>query len=579
VSQRDAYQMRVTFQSAPSAYQLRYLNTSAPAVWGVESRAGGSTRRIHRLMATMSLPDYMGSEGANYFMIRVRGRKFWDKGGVLSVVQKSNERDFCGADGTGCDLKGCVPAKGEPIDSCTFDVRLPGEAQYQVFLYGITADEDPGSAVSLEWKPPNTCQLYAESCKNALNPGSCLKLSRDDMPWQPMKPGKFPWINCRTAFAAEVLAMTAELKPYCMDADGFDGELRHCWPAVVAPGKDKHGVGCEGQYDATAGFSDTVMFAVKAAAVSRVKDSEQRHIHGIIDDTDKCRATLDPANPKAAAKAINAAGGLLGATLAKDMTRNRAAHLRFEEGPCAGMTKADSKDPIPERQLRCTSSTFGGGGPTDVDATVFSYPTNGLGESTVGVVKGRTLEPDGSGAVFGHPGAHSGNFAAHFEDNIHVKSRPLVAIKLTPGVPTKGMSLTKGTVSFWFKKFGAVAVEGETMVSWAPQDWLDPWKANKSTFQAVKLMHTGRLQFSSAEPTGRTQINIETFETGQDSGEQKVCYAESVAMPELFNGQWHHFAVVIEGYRRVAGRNGPFSAITFSIDGGACVDSSLRVNL
>jgi len=28
-----------------------------------------------------------------------------------TVVQKSNERDFCGADGTGCDLKGCVAAK------------------------------------------------------------------------------------------------------------------------------------------------------------------------------------------------------------------------------------------------------------------------------------------------------------------------------------------------------------------------------------------------------------------------------------------------------------------------------------
>ena len=147
------------------------------------------------------------------------------------------------------------------------------------------------------------------------------------------------------------------------------------------------------------------------------------------------------------------------------------------------------------------------------------------------------------------------------------------------------MSLTKGTVSFWFKKFGAVAVEGETMLSWAPdvggtgrycsprhpshfepsslelndisswraisagpypEDWLDKSKEKKSTFQSVKLMHTGRLQFSSAEPTGTTQINLETFETGQDSGEQKICYAESVAMPELFNGMWHHFAVVIE---------------------------------
>jgi len=53
---------------------------------------------------------------------------------------------------------------------------------------------------------------------------------------------------------------------------------------------------------------------IKAAAVSRIKNSEQRHIHGIIDDKDKCRATLDPANPEMAAKAISAAGagGLLG---------------------------------------------------------------------------------------------------------------------------------------------------------------------------------------------------------------------------------------------------------------------------
>ena len=207
VSQTDGYQMRVTFQSSPSAYQSRYLNTSAPAVWGVETRRGGSTRRVHRLMATMSLPDYMGSDGANYFMFRVRGRQFWDKGGVLSVVQKSNERDFCGAAGTGCNLKGCVPAKGEPADSCTFDVRLPGEAQYQIFLYGVTADEDPGSTVTLEWKPPSSCQLYESGCLNALNPDSCLKLSREDMPWQPLAPGKMPWINCRTAYAAEVVSM------------------------------------------------------------------------------------------------------------------------------------------------------------------------------------------------------------------------------------------------------------------------------------------------------------------------------------------------------------------------------------
>jgi hypothetical protein len=64
------------------------------------------------------------------------------------------------------------------------------------------------------------------------------------------------------------------------------------------------------------------------------------------------------------------------------------------------------------RRIFCR--TLIGGGPTDVDATVFTYPTNGLGESAVGVVKGKTLVPDASGHMFGHP-AHSGNFAAHFE--------------------------------------------------------------------------------------------------------------------------------------------------------------------
>jgi hypothetical protein len=52
------------------------------------------------------------------------------------------------------------------------------------------------------------------------------------------------------------------------------------------------------------------------------------------------------------------------------------------------------------------------------------------------------------------------HFRPCLKDNIHVKSRPLVAIKLAPGVPNKGLSFTKGTVSFWFKKFGAGAVIG-----------------------------------------------------------------------------------------------------------------------
>jgi len=54
------------------------------------------------------------------------------------------------------------------------------------------------------------------------------------------------------------------------------------------------------------------MFAVKGAAVSDVKDPTQRHIHAIIDDSDRCRATLDPSAPAAAAGAFSAAGGLLG---------------------------------------------------------------------------------------------------------------------------------------------------------------------------------------------------------------------------------------------------------------------------
>jgi hypothetical protein len=47
------------------------------------------------------------------------------------------------------------------------------------------------------------------------------------------------------------------------------------------------------------------------------------------------------------------------------MTRRRVAHLRFEEGPCAAAPKSTTFGPvIPEQQLRCTNSTYGGGGPT-----------------------------------------------------------------------------------------------------------------------------------------------------------------------------------------------------------------------
>ena len=85
---------------------------------------------------------------------------------MLSVMQPSMDRDFCGVNERGCDLSKCsdtAAAAADP-DACEISVRLPGGATYFVFVYGISQDESPGWTLTLEWKPPSTCVFKSDGC-------------------------------------------------------------------------------------------------------------------------------------------------------------------------------------------------------------------------------------------------------------------------------------------------------------------------------------------------------------------------------------------------------------------------------
>ena len=62
----------------------------------------------------------------------------------------------------------------------------------------------------------------------------CLELTPDEMPWQTWSAdGNLPWLKCRTPWNAELVAMDAEVKPFCADpghARYAGAALRECFP-------------------------------------------------------------------------------------------------------------------------------------------------------------------------------------------------------------------------------------------------------------------------------------------------------------------------------------------------------------
>ena len=622
ISLADAYQMRVAFQSSDKVYRTRLYDNATELVWGREHRRNFKTQKIHRVLSKFAPPKEMGANGTHFWLVRITGRQFWAEGGMLSIMSGQFEEEWCGGrGGSGCDLSKCRPAVDDS-DSCDLEVRLAGGATYFVMLYGITRDESPGWSVSLRWKPPTTCVLMSEGCMDiekmldeangtASEEDHCLRLNQTAMPWLTWEADReLPWLECRTPWNVEITETIAEVKPFCASPGSYRDSLRKCWPEKHPPKG-----GCEGVYDASDGHSDRVMFARDRRALQ----SRDGPVNMVVEQPGKCHGLLDPLDlrarsdrstgrarighqhPDAAEADHGAAVGRAALVHAqRDGERGgRVAHLRFEEGPCPGKVDPDNQN-IPgapetdavepegaaegggaqemaEHKLKCTSSTYGGPRVKsdtsygDVDARLYTFPVGHMGDSAKGVVRGGKLKAERSGEIYVEPG-HSGRFSANMQIHTHHNTRPLVAVQLPDIGPKRGKEGDQGAVAMWFKKQGAISEKGETLFSWTPQGALQ--KSTQRTnvdkkyppdAMAVVLEPDSRLRFFSVFETDEEIISFEAGMKPVHAGETVRCQAESVAIPELANNQWHHVAVVIQAARR--NKDGVQSIITFDVDG------------
>ena len=64
--------------------------------------------------------------------------------------------DYC-ADSNGgeCDLSRRCAGR----DECVVRVRLPGNAVYRLFVYGVSETQHPGDVVTVQYKPPSQCAM------------------------------------------------------------------------------------------------------------------------------------------------------------------------------------------------------------------------------------------------------------------------------------------------------------------------------------------------------------------------------------------------------------------------------------
>jgi hypothetical protein len=92
----------------------------------------------------------------------------------------------------------------------------------------------------------------------------CKTLEGDDIPWQSIAVGDFPDMECNDPYGAQISAVTAEVKPFCLAPDAYGGSesgLQACWPTDAPPSLGG-GSDCEGFHSLegiASSHSDTVL--------------------------------------------------------------------------------------------------------------------------------------------------------------------------------------------------------------------------------------------------------------------------------------------------------------------------------
>jgi hypothetical protein len=591
VSLTDSFQLRTAFQTSPFTFRSEYVKNATGIVWGREQRSSrGSMQKIHRIMASFTVADEQGEGDAgsrSTWRFRVTGRKFWKSGGgSLSITDAHFSHDYCGTDGVGCPLPGCNDGKH---DFCDFDVALPGNRVYVVSVFGVSRAEKPGAKISIEYKPPSAC-VFMDGCANPTDKEGCKELSRKAMPYHTIAPGSMPWFKCKAPFLAELTDILVETKPFCMRPGDY-ADVSDCWPDIsgtpILGGEEnsKENDGCEGFHDASkvSWGSSGVMFARRHAAARSAGVASV-----VLDDKGGCKTLINPnaipptlesfnSTPSATAMHVGL-GGEDGSTTANLLDTDLVGKLLFEEGPCeprAGAPDLNYSNPV--HAERCTGVLYTGAGSSPYAAT-FTY------DVAPETVVTESLQVDESGVdFFSAENPHSGNFAAMFGGG--ADARRSVAAMVLPriAIPLKGIPASGAAASYgmWYRKIGAIALGGETIMSWSSVDFFAGKSGGKVTASkkkislkdpdatSVYLSSDSRLHFMHVEDATKLVLDKSTLDEVVGPARVVTCTGNTPEVPHLADGSWRHFSVVIEAATRDVIDDEVVSALTFYIDGAS----------
>jgi hypothetical protein len=522
--------MRVAFQQSKMGLESFEVDSFEGLNWGSRDRL--TTAKVRRLLATMVVPKGEGAVTYGFWKFKVAGdvEQFSHMGGMLSVTDGSVNKEFC----NNCDLKRCGSSTN--VD-CEFSVHIEGNAKYIIALFGVSDEEPEHPTISLLYKPPRGCKQVID-CNEPDDP--CTRVPLQNMPWFAMKGERMPWFECKMSFAANLLKMEVDVKPFCASPELFpDVRKNHgagatlqqqCWPKETMPGAE----GCSGSYPITDIVKENRGVLLASERATQTSPDYQVSIAS----NGECSMT--------------AASGFSGTT------ENIVSYLRFEEGPCdMDFDKDTERENIvldrskPEHKMACSSRTFGTHG---VDATIYAYAIKGdTMSSNENVVASKQIKPDATGTAMRSPG-HSGNFYMEFANekvvnnsgNITTITDGYLVSQDLPGENAADLS-NSATLSAWIAHPGRnVNEDGETLWSFIPKAVLSTGvKQPARQYIDIAIMPFGRLRFRSVFTTPTTHVDHATQNEYTLYTELR-CELQSPPQPALLNGHWHHVAVIID---------------------------------
>jgi hypothetical protein len=211
VALSNPFFMRVAFQQSALGLDSNEVEGFDKLDWSSKDRL--RTAKVRRLLATMVVPKGEGAVSHGFWKFKIDGdvKKFSSMGGMLSIMDGSMSQEFCHH----CDLKTCG-SKRNP--ECEFSVHIEGNAKYVVALYGVSDKHPKEPKISLLYKPPRGCKQVVD-CEEPDDP--CTRVPLKDMPWFAIKGEGMPWFECKMNFAANVLRMEADVRPFCSAVGAF----------------------------------------------------------------------------------------------------------------------------------------------------------------------------------------------------------------------------------------------------------------------------------------------------------------------------------------------------------------------